>query len=139
VTEQYTPVAPAAPERKRGIGKYLAGVAGALIVIAIVAVVKFGFAEIVAFVTGAGPAKAKVGDCISQSQDPNEMKVVDCAAAEAAYKVTGVVEGKTKAEAVTSCEPYPTAENYLFQWEGSKTATDQTMGRVLCLESNPKS
>ena len=139
MTEQYTPVAPAEPEKKGGgVGKWIAAVAGVIIVIAIVAVVRFGVSEIVAFLTGSGPAKAKVGDCITQSQNANEMKIVDCSQPDAVFKVAGVVEDKTKAEAETSCEPYPTAENYLFQWEGSETATDTTKGRVLCLETNQK-
>jgi hypothetical protein len=138
VTEQVIPVAPAEPEKKGGIGKWIAAVVGVIIVIVIVAIVRFGLGAIKDFLTGAGPAKAVVGDCITESQDPNAMKIVDCTKPEAAFKVAGVVEDKTKAEAETSCEPYPTAESYLFQWEGTETATDTTKGRVLCLEPNQK-
>jgi len=138
VTEQYTPVAPAEPKKKGGIGKWVAAIAGVIIVIAIVAVVRFGVSGIVAFLTGSGPAKAQVGDCITESVNVNEMKIVDCATPEAALKVAGVVEDKTKLEAETSCEPYPTAEKFVFQWEGTETATDTTKGRVLCLEANPQ-
>lgn len=137
MTEQVTPVAPAEPEKKGGIGKWIAAVVGVIIVVAIVAVVRFGIGEITAFLTG-DTTKAKVGDCITESQDANDMKIVDCTKPEAAYKVAGVVDDKTQAEAETSCEPYPTAESYLFQWEGRETPTDTTRGQVLCLEPNQK-
>lgn len=137
MTEQVTPVAPAEPEKKGGIGKKIAAIVGVIVVIVIVAVVRFGLKEITAFLTG-DTTKAKVGDCITETADANDMKIVDCSKPEAAFKVAGVVDDKTKAEAETSCEPYPTAESYLFQWEGSAAATDTTKGQVLCLEPNQK-
>jgi len=137
VTEQVTPGTPAEPEKKRGIGKWIATIVGVIVVIAIVAVVRFGFKEITAFLTG-DTTKAKVGDCITETPNANDMKIVDCTKPEAAFKVAGVVDNKTKAEAETSCEPFPTAESYLFQWEGTSEATDTTKGQVLCLEPNQK-
>jgi len=137
VTEQVTPVAPPEPEKKGGIGKWIATILGVIVVIAIVAVVKFGLGEIMAFITG-DTAKAKVGDCITETPNANDMKIVDCTKPEAAFKVAGVVDNKTKAEAETSCDAYPTAESYLFQWEGTSEATDTTKGQVLCLEPNQK-
>jgi hypothetical protein len=133
VTEQVTPAAPVEPEKKGGVGKWIAAIVGLIIVIAIVAVVRFGLGEIMAFITD-DTTKAKAGDCITESANANDMKIVDCGKPEAAFKVAGVVEDKAQAEAKTSCEPFPTAESYLFQWEGSKEATDTTVGRVLCLE-----
>jgi hypothetical protein len=137
VTEQVTPAAPAEPEKKRRIGKWIATILGVIIVIAIVAVVRFGLGEITAFLTG-DTTKAKVGDCITENANANDMKIVDCTKPEAAFKVAGVVDDKTQAEAETSCEPFPTAESYLFQWEGSEQPKDDTKGQVLCLEPNQK-
>lgn len=138
MTEQFTPVAPVEPEKKGRIGKVILAIVGAIVVVVTVAIVKFGLGEIMAFITGSGPAKAKVGDCMTQAPKSNDMKIVDCSTAEAAYKVAGVVENKTKTDAASSCEPYPTAENYLFQWEGSETSTETTVGRVICLETNQR-
>ena len=138
MTEQVTPAAPAEPEKKGGgAGKKIAAILGIIVVIAIVAVVKFGFRELIALVSG-DTSKAKVGDCITETADANDMKIVDCTKPEAKFKVAGVVDNKTKAEAETSCEPFPTAESYLFQWEGNAAVTDTTKGQVLCLEPNQK-
>lgn len=137
MTEQVTPAAPAEPEKKGGVGKKIAAIVGVIVVIAVVAVVKMGFREVLALVTG-DATKAEVGDCITDTQDPNDSKIVDCSKPEAAFKVVGIVDDKTQAEADKSCEPYPTAEKYMFQWEGSSTATDTTKGQVLCLEPNQK-
>ena len=137
MTEQVTPVAPPEPEKKGGIGKKIAAVVGVIVVIVIVAIVKFGINEIRAFITG-DTTKAKVGDCITESANANDMKIVDCSKPEAAFKVAGVVDDKTKAEAETSCEAYPSAQSYLFQWEGRAQPTDTTKGQVLCLEPNQK-
>lgn len=137
MTEQVTPAAPAEPEKKGGVGKKIAAVVGVIVVIAVVAVVKFGFREVIALVTG-DTSKAKVGDCITETPNANDMKIVDCAKPEAAYKVVGVVDDKTQAEAETSCEPFPTAESFLFQWTGRSQASETTKGQVLCLEPNKK-
>jgi hypothetical protein len=137
VTEQVTPGAPVEPEKKGGVGKWIAAVGGVIVVAAIVFVVRFGLSEIMAFFSG-DTTKAEVGNCITESADANDMKIVDCSKPEAAFKVAGVVDDKTKAEAETSCEPFPTAESYLFQWEGNDTPTDTTKGQVLCLEPNQK-
>ena len=106
MTEQVTPVAPAEPEKKGGIGRWIAAVVGVIIVVAIVAVVRFGLGEITAFLTG-DTTKAKAGDCITESPDANDMKIVDCTKPEAAFKVAGVVDNKTQAEAETSVRAVP--------------------------------
>jgi hypothetical protein len=138
VTEQVSPVAPVEPQKKGGgVAKWIISIIGVIVVIVIVAIVRFGLSEIKAFISG-DTTKAKVGDCITQSDNANDMKIVDCTKPEAAFKVAGVVDDKTQAEAETSCEPFPTAESYLFQWEGSNTPTDTTKGQVLCLEPNQK-
>jgi hypothetical protein len=137
VTEQVTPAAPAEPEKKGGAGKKIAAIVGVIIVIAVVAVLKFGLREVIDLVTG-DTSNAKAGDCITETANANDMKIVDCAKPEAAFKVVGVVDNKTKAEAETSCEPFPTAESYLFQWEGSSQPSDTTKGQVLCLEPNKR-
>lgn len=135
MTEQESSAAPAEPAKKRGVGKIIFSVLGVIVVVAIIAVVKFGAGEVLAFITG-DTAKAEVGDCITQTkntsdQNAEDMKIVDCADPEAAFEVVGVVENKTDTESKTACIDFASAESYLFMWEGEKTET--TKGRVICL------
>jgi hypothetical protein len=135
VTEQVTPSAPEEPERKRGIGRIVLTILGVIVVLVVYAVVKYGFREVVALVTGS-PTKAKAGDCVTASDDAKNTKIVDCSKPEAAFKVSGVVDDKTRAEAEAVCQAFPAAERYLFRWEGD--LKDDTKGQVLCLEPNKK-
>lgn len=142
MTEQVTPAAPAEPEgiepekKKGGLGKIVGIIVSVLVAVAVVAVIKFGFSEVVAFFTG-DTTKAAVGDCINHAPKPEDTKIVECTAPEAADKVVGIVEDKTKAEAETICATFPTAERLLFMYEG-KAATEATKGRTLCLETIQK-
>jgi hypothetical protein len=82
---------------------------------------------------------AKVGDCMpakvadAQMTSLDGVSKVDCTSAEAAFKVLGIVNGKTSAEfdadkQGTMCAPWPTWENAL--WSGEKDKA----GDVFCLE-----
>jgi len=136
VTEHEHPAVPAEPEAKpRRAKKIILSIVSVLVVIGIVAVAKVGLREVIDRVTG-NTTKAVAGDCVTDAQSADDMKVVDCTAADAAYKVAGVGEDKTQAEANDVCAQFATAEDYLFLYEG--TLSDTTKGRVLCLEKNQK-
>jgi hypothetical protein len=92
---------------------------------------------------GSGTAnKADVGDClggksIDQSNDnfqKAELDLVECADADAKYKVIGKVENKTQGEANNEevCRPFTGAE--VVYWEGP----ENKKGTVLCLQTNKK-
>lgn len=82
---------------------------------------------------------AKVGDCMPAAvaeagrSSLTGVDKVDCTAAEAAFKVVGIVKGKTSAQfdadtEGTVCSPYPTWKNALWIGEEGKS------GDVFCLE-----
>ncbi|HEX6681785.1 MAG TPA: hypothetical protein VF062_03280 [Candidatus Limnocylindrales bacterium] len=136
MTEQVTPAAPAEPEKKGGGARRIVlSILGVIVALAVYGVIRYGISGLVDLVTG-DTSTAKVGDCITETQDANDMKVVDCTTPEAAFKVVGVVDDKTQAEAEASCTTFATAESYLFRYEGN--LTDATKGKVLCLEPNQK-
>lgn len=136
MTEQETPAAPAEPEKKGGgARKIIFSIVGFIVVALVIAVAKFGVREVIAFVTG-DTAKAEVGDCITNSENADDMKIVDCGDASAAFKVVGVVEDKTQDAGEQGCAAFPDAEGFLFLYEGTLTAS--TTGRSLCLATNAK-
>lgn len=141
MTEQLTPGSPADPAepatapKKGGAGKVLISILSVVALAVVVIGVKFGFREAFAYITG-DTTKAQVGDCINNAADPNDMKLVDCAKPEAAFKIVGIVDDKTQTEAEVACESFATAESFLFQWEGTLKA--DTKGQVLCLEESAK-
>src|SRR6266702_4076460 len=83
------------------------------------------------------PNNAKVGDCLagetmdrSTAKEVTNIKIVRCDAADAKYKVVGIVAGKTEAQFNVEdniCAAYPSAVSEL--WQGR---TGQ-VGSVLCL------
>jgi len=85
---------------------------------------------------------AKVGDCIhsesltsTTAKEVKDTKIVKCDAADANYKVVGIVAAKTESQFNTDdklCDPYPTAEGALWQGQTGK------LGSVLCLAPNKK-
>ncbi|MBV1849637.1 LppU/SCO3897 family protein [Catellatospora tritici] len=125
-------VPPVAEEPKKG-GK-IAGILGAIVVIAIVIVCKFGagwgLSSLWDNITGAVQT-ADVGDCINEyGSDVDDAKVVDCADPEAANKVVGIVEDKYTSSAFNAidnpCTDFPDARNAI--WVG-----DTGTGDVWCL------
>jgi len=88
------------------------------------------------------PANAKVGNCLAgdtmdstTAQEVNNIKIVECTAGDAKYKVVGVVENKTQVQFKIDnniCGAYPTAESALWQGTSGKP------GSVLCLEKIKK-
>jgi hypothetical protein len=63
---------------------------------------------------------AKVGDCVIDAADANDMKTVACGDATAKFKVVGRAEGSyTNATANAACEAYPTATDIVLA-EGAR-------------------
>lgn len=132
----YGAIPPAQPPKKRG--KVLGIVIGAVVLLLVVCV---GGIVAANFLGKDNAANAKVGDCLegdsmnsTTAQQVNHIKIVDCGASTANYKVVGIVSNKTESEFDTNqdiCKEFPSAQFGL--WQGSPGST----GSVLCLE--PKS
>jgi hypothetical protein len=92
-----------------------------------------------------GAKTAQVGECVVDKNAPGQasapadnddakLRVVPCDGAEAAYKVLGIVNNKTQAEANTDdiCSAYPDSD--IVYWEGYTGRA----GLVLCLQDLKK-
>jgi hypothetical protein len=123
--------------KKKGIGKIIGAAATVILVIVLVVV-----GILVKQTRSANTRQAQTGNCIgnlptvAQGEDKaaNDAKVVDCTAAEAAYKVEGRLENKTEAEAKNQdvCAAYDTAE-YVY-----RAIPSGGKGYVLCLSQIKK-
>ncbi|GAA0733261.1 hypothetical protein Drose_20905 [Dactylosporangium roseum] len=75
---------------------------------------------------------AKAGDCLQQT-GKDELKIVDCASADAQYTVLGKVGGKERIESTVSvtkvCDQWP--ETTATFWQGK----EGEKGDVLCLKA----
>jgi hypothetical protein len=127
------PVPP--PVKKSKAGKIIGIIVGVLVLLIAVCV---GGGALLLKNAKSDPANAKVGNCLAgdtmdstNAKPVNNVKVVDCTATDAKYKVVGVVDGKTETDFKTDdaiCKAYTTAESAL--WQGSPGKS----GSVLCLE-----
>jgi hypothetical protein len=116
--------APAAPPKKRtGLRIF-----GALVVIGIIVVVIFGY-----LASKKSPDAAKIGDCVSRSGG-NDIKIVKCTDAKAAYKVVGKVTGQSQvAFNINSgriCKPYPGTTSAFWKGKVGKSGYVLCLGRV---------
>jgi hypothetical protein len=103
-----------------------------IVVLVVIAVVVF-------FASKSNPSNAKVGDCLKGSaitsttaQDAGDVKIVDCASADAKYKVVGKVDNKTRSQFSTDdtiCQPFVSAGATTALWG----QTSGSKGFVLCL------
>ncbi|MET8230105.1 hypothetical protein ABZS77_05425 [Micromonospora sp. NPDC005298] len=132
---------PVEPEAKKSGAKKALGIIGAIVVVLVIAGLKFGIASAIGnFLNKDETADAKAGDCIAElpevtgtkEEKVDGAKVVSCTSTEAAYNVVGRVDGQTEAQAKapTSCEQFLKEgdEGYVFyNIEPGKT------GYVLCL------
>jgi hypothetical protein len=92
----------------------------------------------IALLIGRAAADAQVGDCLPQSVTADDMKTVDCADADAAYKVVAVIDG-TAGQAQANDETHPCARfadatTSLWRGDGDHSqpaASDR--GKILCL------
>jgi hypothetical protein len=128
VAAPYSALPAAEPKKGGGVGKIIGGVVVALIVIAAVAVFKFG---LLSKLDSSNPANAASGACLTDAPKVEDVKVVDCGSADAKHKVLAVLENKTEAEALSECEKVQGAEAYLITYD-TKNITASSKGRVLC-------
>ena len=123
------------PQKAGGAGKIIGIVAGVLVVLVAVCVV---LVLVVRNANKTNTLNAKVNDCIhtdhpldsATAQQVKNAKIVKCDAADATYKVVGLVSNKTEADFTTDdniCNPYPTAKTAM--WQGA----DGKAGQVLCM------
>jgi hypothetical protein len=134
------PVAP--PAKKSRAGKMIGIIAG--VVLLLVVVVFGGLGYYFLNKAKSSAVNATVGNCIAAdtvnsttTQQVGSVKVVDCGAANANYKVLGKVDGKTEADMNadknnTMCSPYQGAD--VAFWIGAGNAK----GSVLCVQTLKK-
>ncbi|MEU4396924.1 hypothetical protein ACIQH6_08250 [Micromonospora orduensis] len=128
---------PVEQEAKKSGAKKALGIIGAIVVVLVIAGLKFGVAS---YLNKDETADAKAGDCIAElpevtgtkEEEVDGAKVVSCTSTEAAYNVVGRVDDQTEAQAKasTSCDQFLKEgdEGYVFyNIEPGKT------GYVLCL------
>ena len=132
------PPPPVAPAQKSGGKKKLLGIVGAIVAFAVVAGLKFGFANL--FADKDETAEAKAGDCIAElptslGEEETKVsgaKVVECTDTAAVYNVVGRVEGQTEAQASSgeACNQYfkEGEDGYVFY-----SIKPGSTGYLLCL------
>ncbi|MEU8656712.1 LppU/SCO3897 family protein [Actinoplanes philippinensis] len=122
---------------KKGFAKKALGFLGTIVIIVIVAAIKFGIGSALS----EDPTKdAKAGDCIGVSQEVKETtteveaKIVECSSSDAKYTVLGRVEG-IKDENSKACDDI--INNGLKEGEeGAVIASQEDKGYLLCLKVN---
>lgn len=136
------PAGAPAPEPARKSGrKKVFGIVGAIVAFLVVVGLKIGLGAVLGGTDET--AEAKVGDCIAElpttigeeMEEVDGAKVVDCASAEATYKVVGRVEDQTEEqlESGEACDQYfqESEKNYIFS-----NITPGKTGYLLCLTTN---
>lgn len=124
--------AQAAPAARLPRWRVLAIAAGSVAGVAILAVVAV---LVIGGLTGDDvPA---VGDCLTHSDDPAEMQVVDCDSGDAAWRVIGndgswTEQAFAEASQEEVCQAFRGWENAL--WMGDRTEDLSGNGEVICLE-----
>ncbi|ABP53374.1 LppU/SCO3897 family protein [Salinispora tropica] len=128
------------PVRKSGRKKVL-GIVGAIVAFLVIAGLKFGIGTVLSGTDET--AEAKAGDCIAELpttigdelEEVDGGKVVDCASAEATYKVVGRADDQTEEQAASgeACDQFfqENEEYYVF----SNVMPGKT-GYLLCLTTN---
>jgi hypothetical protein len=118
---------PAPPRSRLGL-KIALGVVAGVVVLAV--------AGVVLIASLLGDDVPEVGDCLTHSEDPTEMEVVDCDAAEAVWRVIGNDGTWTEREFDEAtreevCQAFPDWRNAL--WLGEQTDDLSGEGEVVCL------
>lgn len=113
---------------------------GAFIAITVSALVGGAALLVITLLIGRSAPVPEVGDCLPQSVTVGHMKTVDCADADAAYKVVAVIDG-TAGQAQANDETHPCARfagATTSLWSGEAggddsepAATDK--GKIFCL------
>ena len=122
VQQQGYPPAPA-PRKRSSRGRWIW-------VLAVLVVLVGGLAALGAWASKGSPDAAKAGDCVSHPGG-DDLKVVECTDASAAYKVLGRVDDTYKYQfdqgTKTLCAPYQGTRSAFWRGEQGK------QGYVLCL------
>lgn len=117
------------------------GIVGAIVAFLVIAGLKFGIGTVLSGTDET--AEAKAGDCIAELpttigdelEEVDGGKVVDCASAEATYKVVGRADDQTEEQAASgeACDQFfqENEEYYVF----SNVMPGKT-GYLLCLTTN---
>ncbi|MFF5177497.1 hypothetical protein ACFY2Q_05660 [Micromonospora sp. NPDC000316] len=132
---------PVEPEAKKSGAKKALGIIGTILVVVVIAGLKFGVASAIGnFMNKDETADAKAGDCIAElpevtgteQEEVSGAKVVECTSTDAAYNVVGRVDDQTAAQAKadTMCSEFfkEVEQGYVY----SSIASGKT-GYVLCL------
>jgi hypothetical protein len=119
--------------KKKSTGRKILGIVLALVV-AVVVLLGLAIAKNALLGPSDTTKDAKVGSCLDNKANADEIAVVDCADAKAVDKVVGKVPGVSEATFRadadgTVCAPFPDAKTSLFKGEGA--AADNY---VLCLQ-----
>jgi hypothetical protein len=100
-------------------------IVGGLVVLAVISGIGYGWKVF----KGTDPDLAKVGDCMSGTNE-NNLKVIKCTDPKVTFKVVGKVDDKSESAFNTDrsiCEAFPGADSAF--WKGKKGGS----GYVLCL------
>jgi hypothetical protein len=124
------PPAPSPPPKKRRIWPYVT-----IAVVVVVAALGVGAVLLVRSVLA--EEVPQVGECLDNAANPDDMDVVDCGSAEAAWNVIGNdgtwPRGEFDAAAPGEvCQAFPETEQALWV-TSSATVDSQTEGEVICL------
>ncbi|AEV81835.1 Annexin A11 [Actinoplanes sp. SE50] len=105
------------PAPKKSFGKKLLGVLGTIVVLIVIAAVKFGIGFGVSKALSGDPTKdAKVGNCISvddklsDKETETKADIVDCSKSDAKFIVVGRVDGVNDVNS-TACDKYFTEKD----------------------------
>ncbi|MCX5118737.1 hypothetical protein OG992_16265 [Micromonospora sp. NBC_00362] len=131
----------AEPKAEKSGAKKAIGIVGAILVVVVIAGLKFGVASAIGnYFNKDETAAAKTGDCIAElpevtgteQEEVDGAKVVECTSTDAAYSVVGRVDGQSEAQAKadTTCTQFfkEGQEGYIY----SSIKPGKT-GYVLCL------
>ena len=120
-----------APKKSGTLGRIIIGVA--VVVVLAVGVVVYNI-----YSNGSTAAKAKEGDCLagdavtSDVSKAIKLDLTKCDAADARYKVVGLVADKTEADVKDElCEPFAVKGAEVMYWQESSRGAGK--GNVLCL------
>lgn len=113
---------------------------GVLIAVVVLAILAVGSAILLGatFLFGGSGPSAEVGDCVAQAPKAEDMKTVDCAGPQAAYKVVAVIDG-TRGQAAANDETHPCArfaDATTSLWTGAAGKTGpqpSDLGKIFCL------
>lgn len=127
--QPFPPDAAPPPEKKKR-GK-LAIVGGVLVAVAVAFVVRLAIGAVLG-----GADNPEVGDCVNDAFNPDDIEVVDCGSADAAWEVIGVHGDMSEADfdAIVASQDTSTVCTAFPEWENAIWFGDQGGdGEVFCV------